>query len=131
MATKQGPLTGLTVFVFRLVFLSNGSVLAQSDSDPRLEKLAKDLYPKAKQEGSLVVYTILDVEHIRSLLAAFDKRFPGIDTTYWQGTRSEIVTRTLTEFQGDQRSADVSLSEGARENPRKWLDANVKPVWEN
>ncbi len=82
-------------------------------TDSRFEKLAKDLYPKAKQEGALVVYTIWDVEHIRAILAAFNKRFPGINTTYWQGTRSEIVARTLTEFQGDQKTADVILSEGA------------------
>src|SRR5882672_3809024 len=98
-----------------LLLLRGGIALAQggSDSDPRFEKLAKELYPKAKQEGSLVVYTIWDVEHVRSILAAFNKRFPGINTTYWQGTRSEIVTRTLTEFQGDQKTADVILSEGA------------------
>jgi iron(III) transport system substrate-binding protein len=48
-----------------------------------------------------------------SIYISGNKRFPGINTTYWQGTRSEIVTRTLTEFQGDQKSADVILSEGA------------------
>jgi len=84
-----------------------------SNTDARFEKLAADLYPKAKQEGALIVYTIWDVDHIRSILAVFNKRFPGIATTYWQGTRSEIITRTLTEFQGDQKSTDVILSEGA------------------
>jgi iron(III) transport system substrate-binding protein len=82
-------------------------------TDARFEKLAKEIYPKAKQEGSLVVYTIWDVEHIQSILAAFSKRFPGIETSYWQGRRSEIITRTLTEFQGGQKSTDVILSEGA------------------
>jgi iron(III) transport system substrate-binding protein len=82
-----------------------------SDTDPRFEKLAKDLYPKAKQEGALVVYAIWDVEYIRSILDVFNKRFP-VSAPYWQGTRSEIVTRTLTEFQGDQKTA-VILSEGA------------------
>ena len=98
-----------------LLALASGLCLAQdaSHSDPRFEKLAKDLYPKAKQEGALVVYTIWDVEHVRSILAVFNKRFPGINTTYWQGTRSEIIARTLTEFQGGQRTADVILSEGA------------------
>jgi len=48
-----------------------------------------------------------------SIYISGNKRFPGINTTYRQGTRSEIVTRTLTEFQGDQKSADVILSEGA------------------
>src|ERR1041384_123246 len=99
-----------------LLMLLLGSIAApraQAETDPRFEKLAKDLYPKAKQEGSLVIYTIWDVEHIKSILDVFNKRFAGINTTYWQGTRSEIITRTLTEYQGDQKTADVILSEGA------------------
>src|ERR1041385_4615843 len=93
--------------------LSATHAFAQTETDPRFEKLAKDLYPKAKQEGSLVIYTIWDVEHIKSILDVFNKRFAGINTTYWQGTRSEIIARTLTEYQGDQKTADVILSEGA------------------
>jgi iron(III) transport system substrate-binding protein len=105
----------IVTLVSLVVLASNNFSLAQtaSETDPRFEKLAKDLYPKAKLEGALVVYTIWDVEHIRSILAVFNKRFPGLNTTYWQGTRSEIITRTLTEFQGDQKTADVILSEGA------------------
>ena len=97
------------------VHWSETVALAESGSttDPRFEKLAKDLYPKAKEEGALVVYTIWDVDHIRSILAVFNKRFPGIETSYWQGGRSEIMTRTLTEFQAGQKSVDVILSEGA------------------
>jgi iron(III) transport system substrate-binding protein len=84
----------------------------RTDSDPKFEQVAKDFYPKAKQEGALVVYSIWDVEHIRTILAAFSKRFPGINTTYWQGTRSEIIARALTEFEGNQANFDVVLSEG-------------------
>jgi iron(III) transport system substrate-binding protein len=113
MASRQW--SSVLVLILVLLSLRGAIALAQggSDTDPRFEKLAKDLYPKAKQEGALVVYTIWDVEHIRSILDVFNKRFPGINTTYWQGTRSEIITRTLTEFQGDQKTADVILSEGA------------------
>src|SRR4029434_6909767 len=101
--------------VVAILAFANRLAVAQAppESDPRFEKLAKELYPKAKQEGALVVYTIWDVEHIRSILEVFNKRFPGINTTYWQGARTEIVARTITEFQGDQRTADVILSEGA------------------
>ena len=113
MTSRHSPLAVTLILV--LLSLCGGIAWAQgvSDTDPRFEKLAKDLYPKAKQEGALVVYTIWDVEHIRSILDVFSKRFSGINTSYWQGTRSEIITRTLTEFQGDQKTADVILSEGA------------------
>jgi len=84
---------------------------ARPENDPRFEKLAKEFYPKAKQEGALVVYTVWDVDHIRSLSEAFSKRFPGIKTSYWQATRSEVTTRTLTEYQGNQPSVDVILTE--------------------
>jgi iron(III) transport system substrate-binding protein len=93
--------------------LTNTSAIAQggSETDPRFEKLAKEFYPKAKQEGALVVYTVWDVDHIRALSDAFSKRFPGINTSYWQATRSEVTTRTLTEYQGNQASVDVILTE--------------------
>jgi hypothetical protein len=83
----------------------------RQETDPRFEKLAKEFYPKAKQEGALVVYTVWDVDHIRALTNAFSKRFPGITTSYWQATRSEATTRTLTEYQGGQSSVDVILTE--------------------
>src|ERR1044072_952102 len=97
--------------VFALA-LANRIAIAQArpETDPRFEKIAKEFYPKAKQEGALVVYTVWDVDHIRALTAAFSKRFPGINTSYWQATRSEVTTRTLTEYQGNQASVDVILT---------------------
>jgi iron(III) transport system substrate-binding protein len=77
------------------------------------EKVSKELYPKAKQEGNLIVYSVWDVEHLRVITDAFMKRYPGIKTTYWQGRNPEIVTRVLTEFQGGQSSVDVILSDNA------------------
>jgi hypothetical protein len=65
-------LLAIATLIILGVLTSNDFSLAQtgSETDPRFEKLAKDLYPKAKQEGALVVYTIWDVEHIRFILAA-------------------------------------------------------------
>ncbi|HTF93036.1 MAG TPA: hypothetical protein VK632_08315, partial [Verrucomicrobiae bacterium] len=52
-----------------ILALTSKFALAQArpESDSRFEKLAKEFYPKAKQEGALVVYTVWDVDHIRSL----------------------------------------------------------------
>jgi len=77
------------------------------------EKVSAELYPKAKQEGNLVVYSVWDVEHLKVITEAFMKRYPGIKATYWQGRNPEIVTRALTEFQGGQASWDVVLSDNA------------------
>jgi len=105
----------LSAFLSTMVVLALTSKFAiaqaRPESDPRFEKLAKEFYPKAKQEGALVVYTVWDVDHIRSLTETFSKRFPGINTSYWQATRSEVTTRTLTEYQGNQAGVDVILTE--------------------
>lgn len=77
------------------------------------EKVSKELYPKAKQEGNLIVYSVWDVEHLRVVTDAFMKRYPGIKATYWQATNPEIVTRALTEFRAGQASFDVVLSDNA------------------
>ena len=109
---KGKLLFGLASVVFGVGLSQLALAQTRTESDPKFEQVAKEFYPKAKQEGALVVYSIWDVEHIRTILAAFTKRFPGINTTYWQGTRSEIIARALTEFQGNQASVDVVLSEG-------------------
>ena len=77
------------------------------------EKVGKELYPKAMQEGNLIIYSVWDVEHLRAITDAFMKRYPGIKVTYWQGRNPEIVTRVLTEFQGGQASVHVILSDNA------------------
>lgn len=77
------------------------------------EKASQELYPKAKQEGNLIIYSVWDVEHLRGVTNAFMKRYPGIKTTYWQARNPEIVTRVLTELQGGQSSVDVILSDNA------------------
>jgi len=90
-----------------------GSATATAKAAKAFAQVSADLYPKAKQEGNLVVYSVWDVEHLTVITEAFMKRYPGIKATYWQGRNPEIVTRALTEFQGGQASFDVVLSDNA------------------
>jgi iron(III) transport system substrate-binding protein len=89
------------------------SAAATARAAKAFEKASQELYPKAKQEGNLVVYSVWDVEHLKVVTDAFMKRYPGIKATYWQARNPEIVTRVLTEFQGGQSSVDVILSDNA------------------
>jgi iron(III) transport system substrate-binding protein len=86
---------------------------ATAAAERAFEKLSNELYPKAKQEGNLIIYSVWDVEHLRAITEAFMKRYPGIKATYWQARNPEIVTRVLTEFQGGQASVDIVLSDNA------------------
>jgi iron(III) transport system substrate-binding protein len=90
-----------------------GTASATAEAAKAFAKSSEELYPKAKQEGSLIVYSVWDIEHLRAVTDAFMKRYPGIRASYWQGRNPEIVTRVLTEFQGGQASVDVILSDNA------------------
>ena len=90
-----------------------GSAAATASAAKAFAQASAELYPTAKQEGNLVVYSVWDVEHLRVITEAFMKRYPGIKATFWQGRNPEIVTRALTEFQGGQASFDVVLSDNA------------------
>jgi iron(III) transport system substrate-binding protein len=107
-AVKEAPRKGEPVPGAKKVATNVTAQAAQA-----FEKVSKELYPKAKQEGNLIVYSVWDVEHLRVITDAFMKRYPGIKATYWQGRNPEIVTRVLTEFQGGQSSVDVILSDNA------------------
>jgi ABC-type Fe3+ transport system substrate-binding protein len=89
------------------------SAAATARAAKAFEKVSQELYPKAKQEGNLIIYSVWDVEHLKVITDAFMKRYPGIKATYWQARNPEIVTRALTEFQGGQSSFDVVLSDNA------------------
>jgi ABC-type Fe3+ transport system substrate-binding protein len=95
------------------VLMALGSNALAAATDENFNKISGGLYEKAKQEGGLIVYSVWDVEHIVKILDAFSKRYPGIKTNYWQGRNPEIVTRVLTEFQGNRASVDVILSDNA------------------
>lgn len=112
---KKSFLIVAIIFILNVLVGARGMAYAQGSqsTDPRFEKLSKELYPKAKQEGEIIVYTVWDVEHIVAILDAFGKQFPGIKTSYWQGRNPEIVTRVLAELQAGKASVDVILSDNA------------------
>ncbi|TMA10777.1 MAG: extracellular solute-binding protein [Deltaproteobacteria bacterium] len=104
--------TASAVLVLSLVAFG-GAALAASAEDDSFNKVSAGLYEKAKQEGSVIIYSVWDVEHLVKITEAFSKRFPGIKTSYWQGRNPEIVTRVVIEFQANNPSVDAILSDNA------------------
>lgn len=105
MRYKSLVALSVTVSLLLLPWIANAQ-------DP-FDKVSKELYPRARREGSLVVYTVWDVEHIVAIFKEFSKRYPEIKSTYWQARNPEIVTRVLTELRAGKASVDVILSDNA------------------
>jgi ABC-type Fe3+ transport system substrate-binding protein len=93
--------------------VASKSATPASNAAKAFDAVSKELYPKAKEEGNLIIYSVWDVDHLRGITDAFMKKYPGIKATYWQGRNPEIVTRVLPELQGGQSSVDIILSDNA------------------
>ena len=70
--------------VLALVFLSKGFVGAQS----------KELIEAAKKEGKVSIIGSLDIETTRKIQDTFEKKYPGIKTSYWRGAGTASVKKS-------------------------------------
>jgi iron(III) transport system substrate-binding protein len=64
------------------------------------------LAQRAKQEGTLVVYTSLAPTESKPLADAFEKKY-GVKVELWRALSDKVVQRVITEAQGNRHAVDV------------------------
>ena len=69
------------------------------------------LLARAKQEGTVVLYTSLAPTESKPLADAFEKRF-GIKVELWRALSDKVVQRVITEAQARRHSVDVVETNG-------------------
>jgi iron(III) transport system substrate-binding protein len=69
------------------------------------------LVEKAKQEGSLVLYTSLAPTESKPLAEAFEKKY-GVKVELWRALSDKVVQRVITEAQARRHSVDVVETNG-------------------
>jgi len=92
-ALAQSPAKNEEVFQYR-----------GADRDARLVE-------KAKQEGSVVLYTSLAPTESRPLADAFQSKY-GIEVQLWRALSDKVVQRAVTEAQGGRHAVDVVETNG-------------------
>ena len=86
-----------------------------------------ELYAKAKKEGELVWYTTLIVKQaVRPLVAAFQKKYPGIKVRYSRANSSGTATKVLSEGKANRIIGDVF---DGTSNAEALKDANLVEKW--
>lgn len=86
-----------------------------------------ELYAKAKKEGELVWYTTLIVKQaVRPLVAAFEKKYPGIKVRYSRANSSGTATKVLSEGKANRIIGDVF---DGTSNAEALKDANLVEKW--
>ena len=69
------------------------------------------LVERARQEGSLVLYTSLAPTESKPLAEAFEKKY-GIKVELWRALSDKVVQRVITEAQGNRHTVDVVETNG-------------------
>jgi iron(III) transport system substrate-binding protein len=75
-----------------------------ADRDARLAE-------KAKQEGTVVLYTSLAPTESRPLAEAFERKY-GLKVELWRALSDKVVQRVVTEAQGQRFTVDVVETNG-------------------
>ncbi len=71
----------------------------------------ESLYQKAKDEGSVLLYSGPNIDDTRKLLAGFREAYPGIETEFYRAGSLQLYNRVLTEARAG-RYPDVILISG-------------------
>jgi iron(III) transport system substrate-binding protein len=82
---------------------------AAAFAQPASEEAAR--VARAKQEGSVVLYTSLAPTESRPLSEAFEKKY-GIKVELWRALSDKVVQRVVTEAQAKRYSVDVVETNG-------------------
>lgn len=88
--------------IFALLWLCGFSAnlsLAYGQSEALIEA--------ARKEGKLTIFGSIQQDVIRSIQASFEKKYPGIQTSYWRASTTTIMDRAMNEFRTGKVTWDV------------------------
>jgi len=71
------------------------------------------LLANAKREGTVVVYTSMNLKDSQPLIEAFEKKH-GVKVNLWHAVGEKIMLRTLTEARAGRHDADILGTSGAQ-----------------
>jgi iron(III) transport system substrate-binding protein len=102
---RRRTAAALTALLFGLV-LAGGLTPAGGPTPARAADAA--LYQAAKRQGEVVWYTALIVtQAVRPLIAAFNKKYPGIEVHYARADSGPTAIKIMTEARAGKVQSDV------------------------
>jgi iron(III) transport system substrate-binding protein len=103
----------LAAFALSAVFAALAQAPAKNDEVYRYRGADRDarLVQRAKQEGSVVLYTSLAPTESKPLAEAFEKKY-GVKVDLWRALSDKVVQRTVTEAQARKNAVDVIETNG-------------------
>jgi iron(III) transport system substrate-binding protein len=100
------------------IFLSLALPLATGAAEPAIylyqgADREQTLIAKAKQEGTLTLYTSMQLVDSGPLAQAFEKKY-GVKVSLWRASGEKVAQRALTEARGGRHEVDAIETDGAQ-----------------
>lgn len=87
----------VALFLSLTLFVARGAAYTPS----------KELVEAAKKDGAVSVFGSIDTQTFGKIQDAFEKKYPGIKTSYWRGSTTAIMQKAYAEFRADKVTWDV------------------------
>src|SRR3954469_13316051 len=102
----------LAAFVFALLSSAAGAQ-ARNDDVYRYQGADREarLAQRAKQEGTVVLYTSLAPTESKPLAEAFEKKY-GVKVELWRALSDKVLQRVVTEGRANRNAVDVVETNG-------------------
>lgn len=89
---------------------NNGELYIHQDQGSERDRR---LLAGAKREGTVVLYTSMNLKDSQPLIEAFEKKY-GVKVALWHAVGEKIAMRTLTEARAGRRDVDIIGTSGAQ-----------------
>jgi len=87
---------------------ASASDVALYDKPDRDQKIVEG----ATKEGHLTLYTSAQVKDMGVLVAAFEKKYPGIKVEIWRASSEKVLQRAVQEARGHRYTMDIAETNG-------------------
>ncbi|HUK39500.1 MAG TPA: extracellular solute-binding protein [Candidatus Acidoferrales bacterium] len=91
------PIRVPVVLALALLVLMGGPVAGQE----------KELVEAAKKEGKVTIFGSIQADVVKSIQSSFERKYPGVKTTYWRASTTAVMDRAMNEFRSGKVSWDV------------------------
>jgi len=61
----------------------------------------------AKKEGSVTIFGSLQGDVMKSIQSSFERKYPGVRSTYWRASTTAVMDRAMSEFRSGKVTWDV------------------------
>ncbi len=99
---------GLEIFFLSLFFLTGVVVSWSSAQDSHTTELVEG----AKKEGTVMLYTSMNVPEVNRLFEAFRRKYPFLSPKSYTTRSAALLQRIVTEAQADRHFVDVIQANG-------------------